>query len=154
MIRAIVMDVDGTLTDGGIYMSAGGELFKRFDVKDGYAIANMLPEKGIIPIIITGRKSEILLNRCQELNIEHVIQGCKDKVNSMKGILKDLGIPLEETAYIGDDLNDLDCMRIVAVKGCPHDAADEIKSICDYVCQRNGGYGAVREFITHIAGRG
>lgn len=149
-IRALIMDVDGTLTDGGIYVGQNSEIMKRFDVKDGYGINNILPQMGILPIIITGRKSEIVFSRCKELGIVDIIQGSKDKVCDMNKILFEKGINLSQVAYIGDDLNDLECMKIVGIRGCPADAVEEIKDISDVVTFSKGGYGAVREFITWI----
>lgn len=144
------MDVDGTLTDGGIYMGRNGELFKRFDVKDGYGIKNLLREHAIIPAIVTGRKSEILKNRCDELCIVELVQGSSDKILDCKKILDKYGFTPGEAAYIGDDLNDLEAMQSVRLKGCPHDAARKIKDIADYVTEADGGHGAVREFIEWI----
>lgn len=146
-MKALIMDVDGTLTDGGLYIGRRGELMKRFNVKDGYAITKLLPDMGIIPIIITGRESDIVIHRCRELGITRVIQGSIDKVKDMLEVLQAEGISLKETAYIGDDINDLDCMKRVAVRGCPSDAVKEIKEIADYVTVCNGGNGAVREFV-------
>ena len=146
-IKALVMDVDGTLTDGGIYISDNGEAVKRFNVKDGYGIHNMLPRMGIIPIIITGRTSQIVLNRCKELGIKHIVQGSKDKVEDMFNILEQENIELSETAYIGDDMNDYECMQRVGLRGCPKDAVREIKEISEYITESAGGNGAVREFI-------
>ncbi len=146
-MKALIMDVDGTLTDGGLYIGRRGELMKRFHVKDGYAITKLLPDMGIIPIIITGRESDIVIHRCRELGITRVIQGSIDKVKDMLEVLQAEGISLKETAYIGDDINDLDCMKRVAVRGCPSDAVKEIKEIADYVTVCNGGNGAVREFV-------
>lgn len=144
------MDVDGTLTDGGIYLDNNGNELKKFNVKDGYAISTILPQYGIEPIVITGRKSEIVRKRCEELNIKRVVQGSKDKVYDMKIILNELAISMEETVYIGDDMNDIDCMKLVGVCACPNDAVDEIKKICDIVAEKKGGYGAVREIIDKI----
>lgn len=149
-IKAIVMDVDGTLTDGKVYMGSNGELFKAFDIKDGYGIHNMLPKANIVPIIITGRKSIMLENRCQELGITHVYQGIDDKVTKLGEILRNLSVEYDEVAYIGDDLNDMDCMKKCGVVGCPMDAVDAVKEIANYVCNRTGGNGAVREFIEYI----
>ena len=149
-IKMLVMDVDGTLTDGKIYMGSDGEVFKAFDVKDGYAIAH-LHEAGIIPVIITGRKSKIVENRAKELNIKEVYQGVSDKVEKLKEVAKSNGVLLEEVAYIGDDLNDLDCMGICGLSACPNDAIDEVTSSVDFKCNKNGGYGAVREFIEYIS---
>lgn len=149
-IKALIMDVDGTLTDGGIYMGENGEVMKRFDVKDGYAIHNMLPQMGIIPIIITGRTSQIVLNRCKELGIKNVVQGSKNKVEDMVKILAQEKIDLKEVAYIGDDMNDYECMQKVGLRGCPGDAVQEIKEISEYITKSTGGNGAVREFIDWI----
>lgn len=147
MIKALVMDVDGTLTDGQLYIGSDGEVMKCFNVKDGYAVHDMLPEMGIIPIVITGRKSKIVERRCKELGISHIVQGSSDKVEDLKKIIAIENISLDETAYVGDDMNDYNCMSLVAIKGCPHDAANGIKEICDYVANVDGGRGAVREFV-------
>jgi 3-deoxy-D-manno-octulosonate 8-phosphate phosphatase (KDO 8-P phosphatase) len=141
IIKVLVMDVDGTLTDGKIYLSANGELMKAFYIKDGYAIKELLTRYGIIPVIITGRQSDILEYRCKELGIEHLYQGVDKKLEQLDRVLKYLGIGFNETAYIGDDMNDYDCMKQCAVKGCPADAAGDIKAIADFVSARNGGEG-------------
>lgn len=146
-IKLLVMDVDGTLTDGKIHISSNGEIFKSFDVKDGYGIANILPKLDITPIIITGRKSDILSIRCNELGIKHCYQGISSKKEKLLELLKYLNIKKTEVASIGDDLNDLEMMSICGLKACPANAVDEIKKICDYICNANGGEGAVREFI-------
>lgn len=151
-IRALVMDVDGTLTDGKIYMGADGEIMKVFDIKDGYAIAKLY-HVGITPIIITGRKSAILEKRCKELNISEVYQGVSEKAELLHTVLARLGITAAEVAYIGDDLNDLECMRMCGLRACPYDAVDEIRSVVDLVCTQKGGFGAVREFIEYIQNR-
>ena len=149
-IRVIVMDVDGTLTDGGIFMGNDGEVMKRFDIKDGYAIHDLMPAMGIIPVVITGRKSDIVQKRCKELGIEIVIQGCVDKVESLNRIVKELDVEFNDVAFIGDDINDLECMRLVGTRCCPNDAVKEIRAICEYICTKPGGYGAVREFVERI----
>lgn len=151
-IKMLVMDVDGTLTDGRIYIGNDGEVFKAFDVKDGYAIAN-LHKVGILPVIITGRKSDIVQQRAKELKILEVHQGEEDKVIRLREIAKRKGILLEEVAYIGDDLNDLSCMEVCGISACPRDAVDEILNKVDYVCKNDGGRGAVREFIEFIINR-
>lgn len=146
-IKALIMDVDGTLTDGGIYLDSQGNELKKFNVKDGYAIAKILPQFNIVPIILTGRKSDIVEKRCRELGIKHIIQGSINKVIDMRDALAELSILPEDTMYIGDDINDLECMKIVSLKACPADAAKEIKNICDYVSQKEGGQGAVRDIV-------
>lgn len=149
MIKILVMDVDGTLTDGKIYISSQGEIMKAFSVKDGLGIAK-LHTKGIIPVIITGRTSEIVTQRAKELNITEVIQGVHDKVKILKQIAEKYNCDINEIAYIGDDENDLECMKICGVKGCPADAEDIVIKISDCICKRNGGDGAVRDFIEYI----
>ncbi len=146
-IRALAMDVDGTLTDGSLYLGPDGELFKKFNVKDGYAICDLLPKGEIIPIVITGRKSKIVSNRCKELKIQYIIQGSTNKLRDLAEVLEKEKISFEETAYIGDDLNDIGCFQKVAVRGCPSDAVEDIKEVSDFVSQFSGGNGAVREFI-------
>lgn len=148
-VKYLVMDVDGTLTDGKIYMSASGEEFKVFNVKDGYGITKLLKENNIEPIIITGRTSKILERRCEELEIQKLYQGVEEKLKLLLQLLEyeELG----DIAYIGDDLNDLACMEMIKKNGglisTPQDGACELKKISDYVCAKCGGEGAVREFI-------
>lgn len=146
-IKYLIMDVDGTLTDGKIYMSNTGELVKAFNIKDGCGIHDILMPAGVIPVIITGRSSDIVMNRCKELGIVEVHQGVKDKLEKLLQITKDLG----SVAYIGDDINDLVCMESIKVAGgligCPADAAKEVKSVADYVSPYRGGEGAVRDYI-------
>lgn len=146
-IKMLVMDVDGTLTDGHIYIGAEGEMMKAFHVQDGYAIAHILPEKGIVPVIITGRSSKIVEKRAAELKITHLHQGISDKLSKLKEVAASLGISAEEIAYIGDDVNDLDCILYCGLTACPADAVPVVRKAVDYICERNGGSGAVREFI-------
>ena len=155
-LRILILDVDGTLTDGKIYMSADGELFKAFNVKDGLGIKEILPELNILPVILTGRKSCILEKRCEELNIQHLYQNVSNKFEKLQEILetpefKNQGITLRHIGYVGDDRNDLECIRKIknagGAVGCPQDAIDEIKDIADFVSEKSGGEGAVRDFI-------
>jgi 3-deoxy-D-manno-octulosonate 8-phosphate phosphatase (KDO 8-P phosphatase) len=146
-IKMLVMDVDGTLTDGCIYTGAEGEMMKAFHVQDGYAIAHVLPEKGIVPVIITGRSSKIMERRAAELKINHLHQGIADKLSKLEEVADVLGVAAEEIAYIGDDVNDLDCIRYCGLTACPADAVGAVRNAVDYICGRNGGSGAVREFI-------
>lgn len=146
----LVMDVDGTLTDGCIYMGPEGEAMKAFNCQDGYAIAQTLPNYGITPVIITGRNSQIVANRAAELNITHLHQGVADKLPKLKEVADALGAAREEIAYIGDDLNDLECLQYCGLTGCPADAVPGVQKIVDFVSSRNGGRGAVREFVDYI----
>lgn len=148
-IKVLVMDVDGTLSDGKIYMSPQGECMKAFHIKDGYMIAR-LTDYHITPVIITGRQSDILLNRCKELHITEVYQGIENKKEKLAEVLHALGCSFHEAAYIGDDLNDLECMELCGMSACPADAAEVVVRKVDFVCNKKGGEGAVREFIEHI----
>ena len=153
-IRYLVMDVDGTLTDGKIYMGPSGEVMKAFDIKDGYGIHNMLIPNNIIPVIITGRKSPILENRCNELGISDLFQGVKDKITVLTNYLNSKGSNLSEVAYIGDDLNDMECMDAIieaqGLVGCPSDAVQQIKDKSHFISSKKGGDGAVRDFIERL----
>lgn len=149
-IKMLVMDVDGTLTDGHIYMGPEGEVMKAFNCQDGYAIAQLLPKLGIIPVIITGRRSKIVEKRAAELKITHLYQGVADKLPVMQKLADELGISRGEIAYIGDDLNDRECLRYCGFSACPADAVPEIIDLVQYVCKRDGGRGAVREFVDFI----
>lgn len=149
-IKLLVMDVDGTLTDGKIYMGNDSEVFKAFDIKDGYAINEMLPAMGIVPIIITGRISKIVENRAKELHITELYQGKHDKLDTLLEVMKKYNCTKENVAYIGDDILDLVCMEQCGLTACPADAVEEVKRIATYVCKKNGGDGAVREFICKI----
>lgn len=147
MYKLLVMDVDGTLTNGRIYISSDGELLKAFDVKDGYGIKNILPKYGIEAAIITGRRSPIVERRAEELNIRHFYQGVEDKEKCLIELSKKLNVSFDCIACIGDDMNDLPMMRLCGISGCPADAVAKVRNDSDYVCAAPGGYGAVREFI-------
>ena len=148
-LRLIAMDVDGTLTDGKLYIGQDGEMMKAFCAKDGMGIA-MLREYDVIPAIITGRKSNIVVERAKELAIKDCYQDIFDKPECLADLSRRYGVGLQEMAYIGDDLNDLSAIAAVkdggGLTGCPADAAETVQDAVDYVCQKNGGDGAVREF--------
>lgn len=146
------MDVDGTLTDGKIYMGNDGEVMKAFNIKDGCGIHDILIPAGITPVIITGRSSKILENRCKELGITNLHQGIRNKIEKLLTITTDLST----VAYIGDDINDLSCIKPIkeasGFVGCPADAVQKVKDLSDFISTRNGGDGAVREFIEWLLG--
>lgn len=149
LINYFVTDIDGTLTDGKIYMGPNGELAKAFSVKDGYALSVLLKNANIKPIVITGRTSSIVSNRCKELGIELIAQGVTDKIEKLIELIgKD---DLDKCAYFGDDILDLDCMKPIKNAGgivvCPADAISDVKAIADYVCVNRAGEGAAREAI-------
>ena len=156
MIKLLVMDVDGTLTDGKIYIGPKGEEMKAFCVKDGYAIGTILPKMGVVPVIITGRESEIVKRRCEELSIAHLRQGVRNKKAILLEIAKgfeivpnDKGVLLG-IAYVGDDEPDYECMKMAELSGCPADASEHVKEIADFISEKKGGEGAVRGFIEWI----
>ncbi|MBT1177911.1 KdsC family phosphatase [Bifidobacterium callimiconis] len=149
-IRLLVMDVDGTLTDGRICIGADGEMMKTFNCKDGYGIKHLLPAAGITPMIITGRNSTILARRADELGITELYQGVHDKLPLLRRLMEERGLTPNEVAYIGDDFNDLEAIRFAGLSGCPADSTQGIIDVVDYVCRRDGGRGAVREFIEHM----
>lgn len=148
MTKYLIMDVDGTLTDGKIYMGPNGEAMKAFSIKDGYVINYILKPAKIIPVVITARTSSIVQNRCDELGINDVYQGKLDKLTTLKEIVGEDG--LSDCAYFGDDVIDIICMKPIKDAGgivaCPADAVPEVKAIADYVCIKKAGEGALREF--------
>ena len=157
MIRFFVMDVDGTLTDGKVYIGQNGELFKAFDVKDGYGIKHILPKLNIIPIVITSRESDIVRHRCRELDITECYQGSFDKYGILMQVIEKYSnadgctYGLKDVMYVGDDIPDLQCMEPVKQAGglvcCPNNATQMVKDLSDYVSPRNGGDSAVRDII-------
>lgn len=148
-IKLIILDVDGTLTDSKITLSSNGSEYKSFNVKDGMAIGQAL-KFNIDIAILTGRSSEIVEIRAKELGIIDVFQGLKTKKRKVLELTKSKKLKLEEVAFIGDDINDLEAMQIVGLKGCPSDACLEVKAIADIVSTQKGGEGAVREIIETI----
>lgn len=153
-IRYLVMDVDGTLTDGKIYMGNNGEICKAFSIKDGCGLCDILTKTEIEPVILTGRKSIILEKRCEEMKVDKLYQGVLNKCEKLQEITADFST----VAYIGDDINDFLCMRLIkragGLVGCPADAANKILEISDFISKKNGGDGAVREFIEWIVEKG
>lgn len=148
-VKILVMDVDGTLTDGAMYYSKNGEELKRFSTRDGMAIT-LLHKNNIDSAIITSEYSQISEQRALKLRIENVILGSRNKTESLKELVKKLNIELQEVAYIGDDINDEHVMKISGVSACPADSTKSIQQIADYICSSTGGNGAVREFAEAI----
>lgn len=151
-IRCLVLDVDGVLTKGEITYTSSGEELKTFHAKDGMglAIAHMM---GLQTAIITGRTSPIVERRAKELKISHVQMGSHNKSAGLQVVLDTLQVEPQEVAYMGDDLNDLGVMSRVGLAITPQDGVPEIKDIAHYICQANGGEGAVREAVEYILKR-
>ncbi len=143
-IKLFVMDVDGTMTDGKIYIGDTGEIMKAFNVKDGQGIG-LLHSSGIVPVILTARESKIVENRAKELGITEVHQGCKDKVKVLTCLCEKFNVTTNEIAYIGDDLGDLRAMNAVGLSFCPADSAKEILKCANIKLTNKGGEGAIRE---------
>lgn len=148
-ISYIIVDVDGTMTDGGIYYDEHGNETKKFCTKDaaGYHAAKTV---GIKIMVLTGRECAATTRRLTEMKVDFLIQGIKDKYSYLKNFMHDHTISKEQIAYIGDDVNDLFPMKLVGYVGCPADSCKEIKAIADYVSPVKGGNGAVRDVIEHI----
>jgi len=144
MINHIIFDVDGTLTDGGLFVANNGMEFKQFSVKDGLIIS-VLPKLGFTTMFVTGRISKLTDIRAEDLHICKVFQGVNDKAGLIAGYMEENKLGREHFAYMGDDLNDIAAMNLCAFKACPSDAAKEVKDICDYIATQPGGCGAARE---------
>ena len=149
MIEILILDVDGTMTDGKIGYSNSGEEFKSFCVKDGLAIASWI-RLGKRIAIVTGRESKIVENRAKELGIEHFYQRVKNKAAKVEEILDSLNLSWENVAAIGDDLNDYSMLRRAKLSFIPNNGYDYLKDRVDYILKSNGGSGAVREMIEII----
>ena len=151
IIRLLICDVDGTLTDSSVYYGDNNVELKSFSTKDG-AIIRPLHQLGISVVFLTGRESEAVSRRAAELDAI-TIQGIDDKTAVVRTLLSERGIVPEQCAYIGDDLNDYASMKLCGFKACPADAAQEIREICDYISPYSGGHGAVRDICEHILKR-
>lgn len=148
-IKYLVIDVDGTMTDAGIYYDEHGNELKKFCTKDaaGYFAAHLV---GIKLMVLTGRECQATTRRMQEMKFDYVVQNIKDKYSYLEDFMKENGILREEIGYIGDDLNDLPPMKLCGFVGCPADACEEVKEYADYVSGIKGGYGAVRDIISAV----
>lgn len=144
-IRIAFFDIDGVLTDGGLYMSAEGETLKRFSILDGHGL-KLLQRAGIVPAVVTGRDSKPLRMRLQALGVTHVRYGTEDKRPAAEDIMRELGLGWEQAAAIGDDWPDLPVLKRAAFACAPANAHAEAKALAHHVTQARGGHGAGREF--------
>lgn len=145
-IKLLIMDCDGVLTDGRLYFGESGEVLKVFDTRDGQGIVTW-HEAGFRSGIISGRNSPIVEMRGRQLGVEFFRLGRKEKSSAFKELVSEAGVSSEEVIYIGDDTPDVPPMKLAGVAVAVADALDEVKAAADYVTQRNGGRGAVRELI-------
>ncbi|MGM0508946.1 MAG: KdsC family phosphatase [Fusobacteriota bacterium] len=148
-IKMIILDIDGTLTDGTIYINNNGVESKGFNAKDGLAIVEAR-KQGIPSAIITGRESTVVEIRARELGITEVHQGVENKLGKIREIAKKYNLEKYNFAYIGDDVNDLPALKKVGFRGTPYDGVQEVKEVADFISSCKGGHGAVREFIEYI----
>lgn len=148
MLKYIILDVDGTLTDGGVYYDNTGNELKKFCTKDGTGII-VAQTVGIKIVVLTGRECKATTRRLKELGVSELYQGVKNKVEWLKIWFDTNSINKDDVGYIGDDINDLAPMKLCGYIGCPADACNEVKEIADYVSPIAGGHGAARDVIEH-----
>jgi 3-deoxy-D-manno-octulosonate 8-phosphate phosphatase (KDO 8-P phosphatase) len=149
-IRLLILDVDGTLTDGGMYFAADGQIMKRFDVYDGLGIVG-LQRAGVEVALISGDSSPIIRARAERLGIHAVMTGHEDKADVVRRLLDERGLSPDQALYMGDDVNDLPAMAEVSHSAAPANAVPQVKQAVDYVATNSGGCGAVREVCDLIA---
>lgn len=148
-IRLLALDVDGTLTDGGIYLDGSGNEYKRFDVRDGMGIA-LLRKAGVEIALISGRFSAATERRAAELQITRLFNGVGEKLPVLRALTEDMGISLGETAYMGDDVNDLECLSAAGLALVPSDGVEEALRAADMITPSRAGHGAVRDAAEFI----
>ena len=148
-VEAIVLDVDGVMTDGGIIPPPDGDFIRRYYAKDGYAMACAIRE-GYKVCIISGGRGAMLENRLKMLGVTRMYLDCMDKVAAIEEFLADYNLDRENVIYMGDDIPDLECMRVVGIPICPADAAMEVVEASRYVSEYDGGRGAVRDIVEQV----
>ena len=146
-IKLLILDVDGVMTDGGMYFSELGDQLKKYNTKDGMGIMKLTKNNFQVGIISSGFKVNLIESRAQLLGIQHVYVGRDPKISILKNWCEKLSISMNQVAVIGDDINDLDIIQHSGFSACPSDAVLEVKRKVDVVLQRKGGEGCVREFI-------
>ena len=151
-IKMLITDVDGVLTDGGMYYSEKGEIVKKFNTTDGMGI-EILVKNGIVPVILTKEDSDIVLKRAEKLKIKETYTGVEDKLKKGEEIIKKHNFSFDEVVYVGDDINDITLLKKVGFSCCPFDAVEEVKKVANYVCKAKGGEGIVREVTDFILAR-
>ncbi|MDE5851424.1 MAG: HAD hydrolase family protein [Alistipes sp.] len=148
-VEAFVFDVDGVMTDGGIIPTADGDFIRRYNAKDGYALAYAV-KMGYKVCVISGGHGRLLERRLQMLGIHRYYIDCMDKITTLRSYLEEEGLNPQNVIYMGDDIPDLDCLREVGIPVCPADAAAEVLEIARYVSEFNGGAGAVRDIVEQV----
>jgi len=148
-IRLFATDVDGVLTDAGMYYSESGDEWKKFNTRDGMGI-KLLQRAGILTAIVTQERTKLVARRGEKLAIPEVHQGVMDKLGLVREMAERHGLTLDRVAYIGDDINDLETLKAVGFSASPADGVSQVTAVVDYVCRKKGGEGAVREVIDMI----
>ncbi|HNW96780.1 MAG TPA: HAD hydrolase family protein [Bacteroidales bacterium] len=145
--KFLALDIDGVLTNGGMYYTESGDEFKKFDTKDGLAIKTLIAAGNNVGFLSSGINSNIIEKRAQLLGVQKVYVGTWKKLEVLEGWCKELNIGLENVAYVGDDVNDLQVIQKVGLSACPADAVTLVKEASNIVLSKKGGCGCVREFI-------
>ena len=145
--KFLALDIDGVLTDGGMYYTEGGDEFKKFNVRDGLAIKTLTDMGKYVGFVSSGINSNIIENRAQTLGVQKVCIGTWKKAEILEQWCKELNIGIENIAYIGDDVNDLPAIQKVGLSACPADAEPLVKKAVNIVLSKKGGEGCVREFV-------
>ena len=148
-INTFIFDVDGVLTDGTVTITTKGEMLRRMNIKDGYAIKTAV-DQGYNMCVISGGSNEGVRIRLQGLGVTNIYLGAHNKMDQMNEFLHNYNIKLENVLYMGDDIPDYPTMKLAGLPCCPQDAAPEIKEICSYISHKNGGKGAVRDVIEQV----
>lgn len=148
-IRLFATDVDGVLTDAGMYYSESGDEWKKFNTRDGMGI-KLLQKAGLITAIVTQERTRLVARRAEKLAIPELHQGVFDKLSVIRDMAMRHGISLKEVAYVGDDVNDIEALKAVGLSAAPADGLPQVLGIVDYVCRQKGGEGAVRELVDMI----
>ena len=148
-IRLFATDVDGVLTDAGMYYAESGDEWKKFNTRDGMGL-KLLQKAGIITAIVTQERTKLVARRAEKLAIPELHQGVLDKLSLVREMAARHGLTLSQVAYIGDDVNDLETLQHVGFSATPADGMPPIVAVVDYVCQQKGGEGAVREICEMI----
>lgn len=146
-IKFLVLDVDGVMTDGGMYYTESGDQFKKFNTKDGMAIKVAMKKDYEVAFLSSGSQDTIVKNRAETLGVKRVYVGTKEKLEVLKEWCSELNLELENVAYVGDDINDLQVIEAVGFSGCPADAVEAVKLKVNVILTRKGGDACVREFV-------
>ena len=145
-ITTFIFDVDGVLTDGSVILESSGEMVRTMHTKDGYALQHAV-KKGYHIVIISGGSSVMVKKRLEGLGIEHIYLGKDHKLPVLNEHLQKHNISINQVLYMGDDIPDLPCLKVVGVSSCPNDASVEVREVCDYISHINGGKGCVRDVL-------